>query len=182
MKSAFIKTTLVVFSLSLLATGRAALANEGNIPEVPLPDLQESHSYLPRVQGPRRLELSISQRKVTLFENSRALKSYPVAVGKAGWGTPIGDYAVKTKVVNPPWQSPFAGESVVIPGGAADNPLGTRWLGFWTNGKNWIGFHGTPNRGSVGSAASHGCVRMYDEHIQELFELVSVGTPVKVIR
>lgn len=63
-----------------------------------------------------------------------------------------------------------------------DNPLGTRWLGFWTNGKNWIGFHGTPNRASVGSAASHGCVRMYDEHIQELFELVAVGTPVKVTR
>jgi len=182
MKSIFIKATFVAFSLYLLMTERAVLANEENIPEVPLPGLQEPHTYLPRTQGSRRLELSISQRKVTLFEQDQALKSYPVAVGKAGWGTPVGDHVVKTKVVNPPWQSPFEGKSVVIPGGASDNPLGTRWLGFWTNGKNWIGFHGTPNRGSVGSAASHGCVRMFDEHIQELFELVSVGTPVKVIR
>ena len=125
MKSSFIKVTLVTFSLCLLTTARAALANEENIPEVPLPGLQEPHSYLPSSQEPRRLELSISQRKVTLFEKDKALKSYPVAVGKAGWGTPVGDYSVKTKVVNPPWQSPFEGKGVVIPGGAADNPLGT---------------------------------------------------------
>lgn len=70
----------------------------------------------------------------------------------------------------------------MIPGGAVDNPLETRWLGLWMNAKNWMGFDGTPNRASVGTAVSHGCVRMYDEDIQALFELVSIGTPVKVIR
>jgi hypothetical protein len=43
------------------------------------------------------------------------------------------------------------------------------------------GFHGTPNRASVGRAASHGCVRLYDEHVRDLFDLVSVGTPVTVL-
>lgn len=182
MGSNFLKISLITLSLCLATTTKAAQAVDQTLLEIPLPDLAKAQNYLPSTQSPQRLELNLSQRKVTLFQDSKALKSYPVAVGKAGWATPVGNFAVKTKVRNPPWQNPFKGKGYVIPGGASDNPLGTRWLGFWTNGKNWIGFHGTPNRGSVGSAASHGCVRMYDEDIQELFELVSVGTPVIVTK
>ncbi|WP_299485677.1 L,D-transpeptidase [Acaryochloris sp. IP29b_bin.137] len=182
MKIEFIKIACIAISIGTLTLFDRAEAVERNIPETPLPNLAQPRNYLPSAHATRRLELSISRRRVTLFQNDQILKSYPVAVGKAGWPTPVGDFAVKTKVRNPPWQNPFRGKGYVIPGGALDNPLGTRWLGFWTNGKNWIGFHGTPNRSSVGSAASHGCVRMYDEDIQELFELVAVGTPVKVIR
>lgn len=61
-----------------------------------------------------------------------------------------------------------------------DNPLGERWIAFWTDGTNVIGFHGTPNRDSVGRAASHGCVRMYNEDVRELYDIVSTGTPVTV--
>lgn len=182
MKTEFIKIACVGISVSTIAILDVAQAAEKNIPEMPLPGLEQPRNYLPSAHATRRLELSISRRRVTLLQNDQVLKSYPVAVGKAGWPTPVGDFEVKTKVRNPSWQNPFQGKGYVIPGGAPDNPLGTRWLGFWTNGKNWIGFHGTPNRASVGSAASHGCVRMYDEHIQELFELVAVGTPVKVTR
>ena len=182
MKTEFIKIACVVISVGTIASFDVAQAAEQNIPETPLPGLDQPRNYLPSAHGTRRLELSISRRQVTLFQGDQVLKSYPVAVGKAGWPTPVGDFEVQTKVRNPSWQNPFQGKGYVIPGGAPDNPLGTRWLGFWTNGKNWIGFHGTPNRASVGSAASHGCVRMYDEHIQELFELVAVGTPVKVTR
>ena len=127
-----------------------------------------------------RLELSLSQRRVTLFRATQALKSYPVAIGKVGWETPTGQFKVKTKMRNPPWRSPFNGS--VIAGGHPRNPLGRRWIGFWTNGKDWIGFHGTPNRSSVGSAASHGCVRMFNEDINELFDQITVGTPVIVKR
>ena len=182
MKIEFIKVICIAIPIGFLTSLDLAYAAEEIIPEVPLPSLAQPQHYLPGAHATQRLELNLSRRQVTLFQNDQVLKSYPVAVGKAGWQTPVGDFAVKTKVRNPPWKNPFQGNGYVIPGGAPDNPLGTRWLGFWTNGKNWIGFHGTPNRASVGTAASHGCVRMYDEDIQELFELVSVGTPVKVIR
>ncbi|NJN38220.1 MAG: L,D-transpeptidase [Acaryochloridaceae cyanobacterium CSU_3_4] len=146
----------------------------------PLPGLEKATEYLPPVVYPMRLELNLGKRRVTLYQNDQVIKSYPVAVGRAGWGTPTGTFAVKTKYRNPPWQNPFKG--YVVPGGDPENPLGRRWMGFWTDGKNWIGFHGTPNRESVGTAASHGCVRMYNEDIEELFELVAIDTPVKVIR
>ena len=79
---------------------------------------------------------------------------------------------------NPAWQHPFTGE--VMPPGA-DNPLGSRWIGFWTDGTNFIGFHGTPNVESVGTPASHGCIRMYDQDVVKLFERVKIGTPVQVV-
>jgi len=125
-----------------------------------------------------RLEVSISKRTVTAFHGEIALKSYPVAVGKEGWSTPIGNHRVLQTIEYPAWQNPFTGD--VIPGKDPENPLGDRWIGFWTDGKDWSGFHGTPNRASVGTAASHGCIRMYNEDVRELFSQVTVGTIVRV--
>ncbi len=125
-----------------------------------------------------RLEISRSKRRVTLYQGDVAVKSYAIAVGKPGWETPLGTWRVQQKLRNPRWIHPMTGESVM--GGDPENPLGRYWIGFWTNGRNWIGFHGTPNPESVGRAASHGCVRMYDRDVEELFQKVSLGTPVKV--
>jgi lipoprotein-anchoring transpeptidase ErfK/SrfK len=125
-----------------------------------------------------RLEVSISKRKVTAFHGEIPLKTYPVAVGKEGWSTPIGNHRVLQTIEYPAWQNPFTGD--VIPSKDPENPLGDRWIGFWTNGKDWSGFHGTPNRASVGQAASHGCIRMYNEDVRELFSQVTVGTIVRV--
>ncbi|PZO41418.1 MAG: hypothetical protein DCF19_09420 [Pseudanabaena frigida] len=125
-----------------------------------------------------RLEVSISRRTVTAFHGEIALKTYPVAVGRQGWSTPVGDHRVLQTIEYPAWQNPFTGE--VIPSRDPDNPLGDRWIGFWTNGKDWSGFHGTPNRDSVGTAASHGCIRMYNEDVRELFSQVTIGTIVRV--
>jgi len=125
-----------------------------------------------------RLEVSISQRQVTAFHGEIPLKSYPIAVGKAGWSTPVGNHRVLQTIEYPSWQNPFTGD--VIPSKDPENPLGDRWIGFWTDGKNWSGFHGTPNRESVGQAASHGCIRMYNEDIRELFTQVRMGMIVKV--
>jgi lipoprotein-anchoring transpeptidase ErfK/SrfK len=133
----------------------------------------------PTVEQPIRLEISRSKRQVTLYQGDVAVKSYAIAVGRPGWETPLGTWHVQQKLRNPRWIHPLTGEAV--PGGDPENPLGRYWIGFWTNGKNWIGFHGTPNPESVGKAASHGCVRMYDRDVEELFQKVSLGTPVKVI-
>lgn len=126
-----------------------------------------------------RLEVSISKRKVIAFHGEIPLKSYPVAVGRQGWSTPIGSHRVLQTIEYPAWENPFTGD--VIASRDPDNPLGDRWIGFWTDGKNWSGFHGTPNRASVGQAASHGCIRMYNEDIRELFSQVTTATTVKVM-
>ncbi len=125
-----------------------------------------------------RLEVSIRKRTVTAFHGEIALKTYPVAVGREGWSTPLGNHRVLQTIEYPSWQNPFTGD--VIPSKDPENPLGDRWIGFWTDGKNWSGFHGTPNRASVGQAASHGCIRMYNEDVRELFSQVTVGTVVRV--
>ncbi|HEY9825908.1 MAG TPA: L,D-transpeptidase [Stenomitos sp.] len=143
-----------------------------------LPGLSDVNAYLPLVVEPMRLELDLSQRRVTLFRAGKAFKSYPVAVGRPGWETPTGTFKIETKFKNPKWVNPFTGE--IIAGGSADNPLGKRWMGFWTDKKNWAGFHGTNSVSSIGTAASHGCVRMFEKDIDELFELVAVGTPLLV--
>jgi lipoprotein-anchoring transpeptidase ErfK/SrfK len=80
-------------------------------------------------------------------------------------------------VKDPAWQHPWNGK--IFPPGP-NNPLGVRWIGFWTDGKNTIGFHGTPNERVMGQAVSHGCVRMRNPDVVALFELVKVGTTVVV--
>ena len=145
-----------------------------------VPNLPPPNQYLPSVPRADRIELSLSQRKVRVFQDNLILKQYPVAVGKPGWETPVGTFEIKTMVVDPAWKHPFDG--YVVPSGDPENPLGRRWMGFWTDGENWVGFHGTSDsmRPSIGSAASHGCVRMFEEDIQAMFELVAIGTPVIV--
>jgi lipoprotein-anchoring transpeptidase ErfK/SrfK len=128
-----------------------------------------------------RLEIQLSRRRVVLYDGESMIKSYPIAVGRPGWETPKGTYKVLQKIKNPAWIHPLQ-KGVVIPGGDPENPLGRYWIGFWTNGKNWIGFHGTPNPESVGKAASHGCIRMLNSDVEDLFQRVSLGTPVKVVK
>ncbi|MCC5638352.1 L,D-transpeptidase [Nostoc sp. CHAB 5844] len=130
------------------------------------------------VTQPLNLKISLRNRRVTLYRGKTQVKSYPIAVGRKGWGTPIGNFRVRTMLENPTWINPFTGKA--IPGGDPENPLGNYWIGFWTNGKNWVGFHGTPNPDSVGKAASHGCIRMYNNDVKELFNQISLGTPVIV--
>ncbi|MGI0489422.1 L,D-transpeptidase, partial [Pantanalinema rosaneae CENA516] len=134
----------------------------------------------PEVAKPLRLEIQLSKRQVTLYEGEGVVKRYPIAVGRPGWETPKGKFRVEQMFKNPIWVSPLQ-KGVTIPGGDPDNPLGRHWIGFWTDGKNWIGFHGTPNPRSVGTAASHGCIRMYNKDIEDLFHRVSLGVEVTVI-
>ncbi|WP_375471343.1 L,D-transpeptidase [uncultured Nostoc sp.] len=129
---------------------------------------------------PLHLEISLRNRRVTLYRGKTRIKSYPIAVGRQGWDSPVGNFRVRTMLENPTWINPFTNKA--IPGGDPENPLGKYWIGFWTNGKNWVGLHGTPNPDSVGKAASHGCIRMYNNDVKELFDQVSLGTPIIVVR
>ncbi len=123
------------------------------------------------------LVIKLSDRRVYLYRGNELATSYPIAIGKAGWETPVGSYKVIEMQRDPTWQHPWTGK-LVPPG--AKNPLGARWIGFWTDGKNFIGFHGTPQEQLVGQAVSHGCVRMRNQDILALYAQVDVGTPVTV--
>jgi L,D-transpeptidase ErfK/SrfK len=140
------------------------------------PNLPDIQPILPEVQTVR-LVLKLQERRLYVYDGERIKATYPVAVGKAGWETPKGEFRVLEMVRQPGWTNPFTQE--VMPPGP-DNPLGDRWIAFWTDGTNYVGFHGTPNRASVGQSASHGCVRMFNEHVRELYETVQIGTPVVV--
>lgn len=100
-----------------------------------------------------------SSRQLTLFDGNSPLRHFPVAIGKPATPTPDGNYRIITKVVNP--------------GGM----LGTRWLGLSNPG---YGIHGTSAPWLIGQMVSHGCIRMYNSNVEELFPLVNVGTPVYI--
>jgi lipoprotein-anchoring transpeptidase ErfK/SrfK len=108
-------------------------------------------------------------------------KTYPIAVGQQGLETPAGLYDVQDKQVNPSWHVPnsaWAGDLAgrVIPPGPQD-PIKARWLGI----DGGAGIHGTEDTGSLGSAASHGCIRMAIPDVIDLYDRVNVGTPVYII-
>jgi lipoprotein-anchoring transpeptidase ErfK/SrfK len=119
--------------------------------------------------------------KLRLFKNLKLSKTYGVAVGLPGYATPTGRYSIVNKAVNPAWtapDSPWAGayRNEVVEGGSAENPLKARWMGI----VGGVGIHGTGAPGSIGSRASHGCIRMTVPDVIDLYGRVPVGTPVLI--
>jgi lipoprotein-anchoring transpeptidase ErfK/SrfK len=118
---------------------------------------------------------------VRLWKKLKLVKSYTIAVGQPAYPTPYGLFSIESKQVDPVWSvpnSPWAGElaGTTVAGGTAENPLRARWMGV-TSG---VGFHGTDDTYSLGTAASHGCMRMAVSDIIELYDQVPVGTPVYI--
>ena len=114
--------------------------------------------------------------KLRLFKGLKFRKGYGIAVGMAGLDTPAGRYAIQNKQVDPAWHVPnsawagsLAGQT--IPGGAPNNPLKARWMGI----ANGVGIHGTAEDWSIGSRASHGCIRMHVADVVDLYPRVPVG-------
>ena len=120
----------------------------------------------------RRVVVSIPDRKLALIENGRVVKIYSTAVGAAASPTPSGTYKIVQRLANPTWYGPG---KVVGPG--KDNPIGTRWLGLDRKG---YGIHGTNNPRSIGKRASHGCVRLRNRDVEDLFARVAVGDVVEL--
>ncbi len=146
-----------------------------------------THPVKPAVTGsevaaeyPSYLTLDRASFTLRLWEDLKLAKTYTVAVGQEGLETPEGLYDIQEKQVNPSWHVPdsaWAGDLAgqVIPPGPAD-PIKARWMGIYEG----AGIHGTEETYSLGSAASHGCVRMAIPDVEELYDRVDIGTPIYI--
>jgi lipoprotein-anchoring transpeptidase ErfK/SrfK len=119
--------------------------------------------------------------QLRLYKDLQLATQYTVAVGALGFDTPAGLYHIQNKAVDPPWSVPdsdWAGDlaGTVVPGGVPENPLKARWLGIYDG----AGIHGTDQTYSLGTAASHGCIRMAIPDVIELYDQVPVGAPIYI--
>ncbi len=121
--------------------------------------------------------VNLSDRRTYVYKGGEVIASYPIAIGKEGWETPTGSFRVTDMQKYPIWQHPITDK--IFPSGT-DSPLGERWIGFWSDGRNEIGFHGTPDTHLLGAAISHGCLRMRNDDVRLLYEQVDIGTLVSV--
>jgi lipoprotein-anchoring transpeptidase ErfK/SrfK len=140
-------------------------------PEVTTDNLADKYPWYVVVNRPKF--------QLTVYDRLRLKKTYRVAVGQVGLETPAGLYHVQNKAINPDWHvpnSPWAGDMAgkVIKGTDPENPIKARWLGIF----NGAGIHGTDQLNSLGSAASHGCIRMAIPDVIEVYNEVPVGAPV----
>lgn len=120
-------------------------------------------------------------KRLSLYDGARLARTFQIATGMAAFPTPLGRFEVVVKQRNPWWYPPpgaswTRGLEPVPPGPA--NPLGTRWMGLSAPG---IGIHGTPDAASVGTAASHGCIRMFIPQSEWLYDHIGTGTPVYIV-
>jgi len=109
-------------------------------------------------KGNYSIFIEIEDKTLYLLQDGKCIKKYPVASGKPGWPSPLGSW----KIINKgDWGEGFGG----------------RWLGL---NVPWgiYGIHGTTSPQSIGRAASHGCIRMYNKHVKELYGIIPLGTPV----
>ena len=128
---------------------------------------------------PTVIAVDRSAKTLRLYKDLTLAHRYKIAVGRAGLETTAGRYKIQEKIVNPDWHVPdstWAGNLAgkTIPAGDPQNPLQARYMGF----HDGEGIHGTAELGSLGSAASHGCIRMAVPDVKQLYRQVSVGTPV----
>lgn len=115
---------------------------------------------IPLAPSPVSITVNVEKKILTLYRDGQVVKTYPVATGKPETPTPLGNFRVIDKLVEP--------------GG----PYGPRWMGF---SEKRFGIHGTNNPASIGKAASNGCVRMHTKDIIELFNMVPVGTAIRIV-
>jgi lipoprotein-anchoring transpeptidase ErfK/SrfK len=142
-------------------------------PKVTTAELEEKYKIV--------LVADRSNFQLHLYERLELTRSYTVAVGALGFDTPAGLYHIQNKAVDPAWSVPnsdWAGSlaGTVVPGGVPENPLKERWLGIYDG----AGIHGTDQTQTLGTAASHGCIRMSIPEVIELYDKVPVGAPIYI--
>jgi len=119
------------------------------------------------LQGPIHIEVFKSRFQLQVWCDAVCLKVYPVAIGKEN-STPEGVFVVLKKIKNPPYQPQHKPASAFRDAGAPDNPLGTRWIDLGSG----YGIHGTIEPQSIGTSASEGCIRMLNENVEEVYDLL----------
>ena len=122
----------------------------------------------------RRVVVSIPDRKLAVVERGHVVRVFSTAVGASVSPSPSGSYRIANRIPDPTWYT----KGKVVPPGKS-NPLGTRWIGLSVKG---YGIHGTNAPMSIGHAASHGCIRMRNHDVEQLFEMVAVGDAVELYR
>jgi hypothetical protein len=171
---------------SALDVGRAerllskALADGSSIVRLPVHPVTAKVNA--RTMGPT-IVVHVDTNRLDLYEGFEVTRSWDVATAKPGWITPTGEWSLYQKRENPTWYNPAldswgAGLPAVVPGGPG-NPMGTRAL--YITAPGLIRIHGTYSSDSVGRYVSHGCIRMRNEEIEALYDLVPVGTKVIII-
>ena len=141
----------------------------------------DNRHIVPALPAGAIVVVNVPQRML-FATTSSGLTAYPVAVGRRGWPTPLGEFSIAAKEVNPTWDVPEsireearrAGRRLplkVPPG--PNNPLGAYWLGLSVGG---VGVHGTNAPTSIYQATTHGCIRLHPADIATLFGHVKVGT------
>ena len=120
-----------------------------------------------------RLVADKTTNTMSLIAGEQVVKTYPIGTGKES-STPVGEFKIVNRLKNPTWYH----EGTVAPPGSPENPLGTRWMGFDVES---YGLHGTIDPESIGQSQSLGCIRMLNPEVEELFELLPLGTPIKVV-
>jgi len=168
-----------------LATTIDAVLADPRASRVLRPDRIPVPARIQEADLPRRHPTIVTVDRVSttlrLFKGLRFSKRYRVAVGAAGYDTPAGLFSITNKAVNPAWHAPNRGwagglAGQVIPPGDPRNPLKARWLGI----VGGVGIHGTSEPWSIGTRASHGCIRMRVPDVIDLYPRVPVGTPVLI--
>ncbi|MDP8252923.1 MAG: L,D-transpeptidase family protein [Candidatus Kaelpia aquatica] len=110
---------------------------------------------------------------LTLKMNDEIVKVYPCSTGEFN-STPTGDFKIINKLPNPTWYKAGA----IVPPDSDENILGSRWMGFELSG---YGIHGTTKPGSIGQQVTAGCIRLYNEDVEELYDVTPTGTKVTII-
>ena len=133
-----------------------------------------------RSSSSSRVVLDLSRREISVVSGARRLCPWPVAIGDPSTPTPLGEFAILTKKVNPVYVTHKNGQRRELVG--PSSPIGDRYLAFHRNGRGEFGIHGTPwpHWVRTRAAVSLGCVRMLNDHVRQLFEVVDVGTTVEI--
>ena len=123
-------------------------------------------------QQSRVVLVSLVDRKLAVIDNGVVIATFQVAVGAKVSPSPTGEFTIVSRVTNPTYYH----RGTVIPAGK-DNPVGTRWVGLTLKG---YGIHGTNAPGSIGRAASHGCIRLRNRDVERLFTMLRIGDRVRI--
>ena len=156
------------------ATAKAATAATATTPAATTSTTQAQPASDDAIIDSRKISINLAVRSLAVYEGAKRIRLYPIGPGKASTPTPVGYFKVESKDLNPTWTDPDDPE-YSIPSGES-NPLGYRWMEFQGN----YGIHGTNKPDSIGHYVSNGCVRMNEKDVEDVFNLVKVGTPVEI--
>lgn len=118
-----------------------------------------------------------TKKILTVYKSGEIYKKYPVALGKSKTPTPDYKFTIINKAINPRWGG-MGGKYKPVAGGALNNPLGKRWLGLSTEKYRGYGIHGNSSPFSIGEYVSHGCIRMINQDVEDLYKFIPINTEV----